>query len=212
MAISTTHPLTGHLFRFPVGAIPWPKVWSYCQELTRSAPAGEVTTGTLQERPRNLMGSFRWNDSLLSGILQEPSQVEVKQMRLVCNEVAILNTLSLPGLKMLWNCDSFHAAPRAQSHFPFIPQGRLMPATPGPLLPLLALAWSGTALPEATFWPGCRHPYGISVLCGTNISDCNWFCRPAGSMGPSLGSAVDFLESLSSPKRLAILKLRILGQ
>lgn len=122
MAIPTTHSLTGHLFRFPIGAIPWAKIWSYCQELTRSAPAGEVTTGTLQERPRNLLGSFRWNDSLLSGILQEPSQVEVKQMRLV------------------------------------------------------ALQWGG----------GCRHPYGINVLQGTNISDYNWFCCPAGSMGPSL--------------------------
>ena len=200
MAISITHSLTGHLLRFPVGAIPWAKVWSYCQELTRSAPAGEVTTGILQERPRNLMGSFRWNDSLLSGILQSLARWRWNRWGWwLCNEVAILNPLSLRGLKMPWNYDSFHAAPRAQSHFPFIPQGRLMPATPGPLLLLLALAWPGAALPKATFWPGCRHPYGISVLRGTNISDCNWFCCPAGSMGPSLGSAVDFLESQSSP-------------
>ena len=185
MAISTTHPLTGHLFRCPVGAIPWPKVWSYCQELTRSAPAGEVTTGTLRERPRNLVGSFRWNDSLLSGILQEPSQVEVKQMRLVCNEVAILNTLSLPGLKMLWNCGSFHAAPGLRVTFLSYPrEGWCLLSQV-----LCFLCWPWLDLGQ--------HCQRLPSDLGADI--------PMGSvcsMGSSLGSAVDFLESLSSPKRL----------
>lgn len=59
MAISTTHSLTRHLFRFQEVPVPEPRSEITARNwLGLAAPAREVTMGTLQEGPWNLTGGF----------------------------------------------------------------------------------------------------------------------------------------------------------
>lgn len=59
MAISTTHSLTRHLFRFQEVPVPEPRSEITARNwLGLAAPGREVTMGTLQEGPWNLTGGF----------------------------------------------------------------------------------------------------------------------------------------------------------
>lgn len=156
--------------------------------------------GALQEEPWNLTVGFWWNVSLISEMCAraKPGAGKADEAGSSAVRCMFSNPSLLPGLRMLFTCDSSHRALRVPGHSPTREDWCI--TTPG-LLPLLSsLTGLGAAPPEAN-WPS---DLGTDIFMGSvcfcaDISDCNWFCCIAGFKGPSLASAVNFREPQSSP-------------